>query len=194
MIKTNIVVMGVCGSGKSTLAEHLATRLGGVFLEGDRYHSPENVRKMTAGTPLNDQDRIPWLQTLAEQIQQHTQKDQQCILACSSLKRIYRDQLRKQAGDLLFIYLQGDEATLRNRMQSRQGHYMNIALLQTQLNDLEEPGPEERCLTLSINQSIDEMLTSILQWLQNQHTTLTPGMSVESFTERSGADQHKGKP
>lgn len=189
MMKMNIVVMGVCGSGKSTLAERLASYLGSVFLEGDQYHSPENVSKMTAGIPLNDRDRTPWLSTLAEQIRLNTCEGRHSILACSSLKRRYRDQLRREAGDLLFIYLQGDEITLKERLQSRQGHYMNIALLQTQLNDLEEPGVDEPCLTLSITQSIDEMHSSILQWLQNQYTTLTSLLPVESTPWRSGADQ-----
>jgi len=196
MMKMNIVVMGVCGSGKSTLAERLASHLGSVFLEGDLYHSPENVSKMTAGIPLNDRDRTPWLSTLAEQIRLNNREGRHSLLACSSLKRSYRDQLRREAGDLLFIYLQGDEITLKERLQSRQGHYMNISLLQTQLNDLEEPGLDEPCLTLPITQTIEEMLSNTLQWLQNQYTTLTPFMPVESI----GADQnkqniqHKSKP
>lgn len=166
-----IVVMGVCGCGKSTLAKRLAEQLNGVFLEGDAFHTPANIAKMSSGTPLTDADRQPWLETLGSEIRQQALSGA-VVLACSSLKRSYRDLLRKQAGELFFVYLEGSPDLLNARLSARQGHYMSSSLLQSQLKDLEAPGDDEASVTLSIQESPDHLLECVLEQLSSAKSEL----------------------
>jgi gluconokinase len=134
-----IVVMGVCGTGKSTIGIQLADTLGWAYADADDFHPPANVAKMRAGTPLNDEDRAPWLATLRD----HLQKNPRTILACSALKLHYRDVLRSAATDIRVVYLRGDRELLASRLGSREGHYMPSSLLDSQLAALEEPSSIE---------------------------------------------------
>ena len=143
-----IVVMGVSGSGKSTVASKLAARLGWPFAEADVFHSAANVAKMQAGTPLTDDDRWPWLDALARRIAQARDEGRPCVIACSALRRVYRERLAGGHGDVRFVYLQGDFATIEARMKTRTGHYMPASLLESQLRTLEEPAADEPAMTL----------------------------------------------
>ena len=134
-----IVVMGVCGTGKSTIGIQLADTLGWAYADADDFHPPANVAKMRAGTPLNDEDRAPWLATLRD----HLQKNPRTVLASSALKLRYRDVLRSAAPDIRFVYLHGNRELLASRLGAREGHYMPSSLLDSQLAALEEPSTTE---------------------------------------------------
>jgi gluconokinase len=142
---TCIVVMGVSGSGKSTVAAGLVERLGWDFAEGDDFHPPANVEKMRSGTPLDDEDRWPWLRTLAGWIGEHEQAGTSAVVTCSALKRVYRDLLRDGHPSVWFAHVTADRELLRERVEHRPGHYMPSSLLESQLATLEplqddEPG------------------------------------------------------
>ncbi len=159
-----VVIMGVCGCGKTTVGEGLAAALDGVYLEGDSYHSAENVEKMRSGQPLDDDDRQGWLETLAREIATHAAKPGWCFLGCSALKARYREILRRGDPDLRFIYLHGDEALLRARMEAREGHYMPAGLLDSQLAILEEP---RRALRASVDQPPEAIVEELLNQLRS---------------------------
>lgn len=133
------IVMGVSGSGKTTIGRLLAERLGCPFFDGDDYHPPENVTKMAAGRPLDDEDRAGWLAALAAVIRSGLAAGGGGVIACSALKEKYRSALRVQAGEVMFIYLKGSYELILARLQSRRGHYMRAGLLQSQFDTLDEP-------------------------------------------------------
>jgi gluconokinase len=134
-----IVLMGVSGSGKTTVGKLVAEALGGEFAEGDDYHPPANVAKMHSGIPLDDADRKPWLETLSREIGKWLDAGRTVVLACSALKRSYRDVLRADHDGVFFVYLKGDAALIRSRLAGRHGHYMPASLLDSQIATLEEP-------------------------------------------------------
>jgi len=138
MTATAVVVMGPAGSGKTTVGEALTRRLGWRFLEGDSFHTAANVAKMAAGMPLTDGDRAPWLARIAEELRAAENRGERVVLACSALKEKYRDVLRVAPG-VRFVFLKADEALLLDRLNRRKGHFVNAALLKSQLADLEEP-------------------------------------------------------
>ncbi len=156
-----VVVMGVSGCGKTTLGEALAERWGCQFMEGDRYHSPENVARMAAGIPLTDELRRGWLLTLADLLGQAHAEQRALVLSCSALKRSYRDMLRSHTPGLQFVHLHGELASLERRMQQRTGHYMPASLLSSQLQTLEMPSADEVVLSLDIDQPIPVMLDQL---------------------------------
>jgi carbohydrate kinase (thermoresistant glucokinase family) len=135
--------MGVSGSGKSTVAGALADRLGWVLAEGDDFHPPSNIAKMRSGTPLNDDDRMPWLATIAAWIDARIQAGEPGIVTCSALKRAYRDLLADGRPEVLFVYLKGTVALMSRHLASREGHFMPASLLPTQFESLEEPTTDE---------------------------------------------------
>lgn len=139
-----IVVMGVSGSGKSCIGACLAERLGVAYIDGDDYHSPANIAKMANGIPLDDDDRREWLETLAEHIAAYRRRDASLVLACSALKRRYRDLLRRGDPALRFLFLEGSREQLMQRLMTREAHFFRgEAMLDSQLRDLEEPGNDE---------------------------------------------------
>jgi gluconokinase len=146
----HVIVMGVSGSGKTTVGEALAKQLGFEMIEGDDYHPPSNVEKMAAGVPLTDEDREPWLQTLAGVLTDRHARKRGTVLACSALRRTYRDVVRSAvpADETFFVLLDADAETLRVRMQSRRGHYMPPGLLESQLATLELLQPDEPGVTV----------------------------------------------
>jgi gluconokinase len=153
--------MGVCGTGKTTVGEALAKRLACPFLEGDSFHPPANIEKMSAGMPLDDADRWPWLDHLGQAIAEHAQRNDHVIAACSALKRIYRDRLRHHAGDILFVLLDGDRGVLGDRLAARADHYMPASLLASQLAILERPGSDEISLALDAALAPEDLVRRI---------------------------------
>jgi len=135
--------MGAAGAGKTTIGAHLAAALGWTFVEGDDRHPPRNVDKMHAGIPLTDSDRAPWLASLHATVARTTERRENLVLACSALKRSYREILRGECRGVRFVYLKTSEAELSRRLSDRTGHFVGPALLQSQLATLEEPDRDE---------------------------------------------------
>ncbi len=135
--------MGVSGTGKSTLGTLLAARLDRPFLEGDEFHPPENVAKMSAGVPLTDDDRWPWLDALVAAMAEHDEAGRSTVLACSALRRAYRDRLRAAPGRVRFVLVDVPADELQRRMSARRHHYMPASLLTSQLETLEPLGDDE---------------------------------------------------
>lgn len=154
--------MGVSGCGKSEVGQRLAQALGVRFLEGDAYHSPSNVAKMAAGIPLDDADRADWLRALQAEIAQARARGEGVVLACSALKRRYRDVLRDGAPDLRFAHLSGPRDLIAERMLARTAHYMPASLLDSQLRDLEPLQPDEYGVLLDIRKPLDVLTDDIL--------------------------------
>lgn len=151
------VVMGVSGSGKSTVAERLAAEHGWDFLEGDLLHPAANRAKMAGGTPLDDEDRRPWLEAIAAWIADHLRAGRNGVVACSALRRVYRDRLRQAGPGVRFIYLRVPRPTLFERMTHRQ-HYMPASLLDSQLATLEEPGADEGAVCVAAAGTLEATL------------------------------------
>ena len=162
---TVLVVMGVSGSGKTTIAERLAERLGWQFQEGDDLHAPANIAKMKAGTPLTDADRAPWLEAIAALIDRWLAAGQDGIVACSALKHAYRTILLKDRPKVRLVYLQADEALLKDRLSKRQGHFMPPSLLASQLATLEEPSSDEQPIVAHVGAAPDSVVTDIMSQL-----------------------------
>ena len=163
------VVMGVSGCGKTTVGQALAAHLGCPFYDGDDFHSPQNVAKMASGFPLNDDDRAPWLDSLAALIREHLDKGETGVLASSALKRRYRDKLRVD-DRVQFIFLDGDFDLIWGRMQARQDHYMKAEMLQSQFDALEVPD-EDEAITVPIDRSVEEIVAQTIAALQKNKIT-----------------------
>jgi len=133
-----VALMGVCGSGKTTVGRALAAALRWLFHDADDFHPPENVAKMASGVPLDDTDRVPWLAKIADTLAQGEARGEHAVLACSALKRAYRDRIAT-AGDVRFVYLKGDLPTIAARLATRKHEYMPASLLASQFAALEEP-------------------------------------------------------
>jgi carbohydrate kinase (thermoresistant glucokinase family) len=146
-----IVVMGVASSGKTSLGERLANHLGWPFRDADSFHPPENVAKMSGGTPLNDDDRKPWLAAIAAWIDDLRAAGRNGIVTCSALKKRYRDVIVGDRPDVALVYLKGSRALIGARMAARQHHFMPPALLDSQFAALEEPGEDERPLVAPVD-------------------------------------------
>ena len=157
MTAPKIVVMGVSGCGKSRIGAALATRLGLRFLDGDSLHPPANIAKMARGTPLDDADRAPWLDAVGAALGVRAD-----VVACSALKRAYRDRIRMQAPGAVFIHLAGDRAVLARRVASRPGHFMPPALLDSQLATLEPLQPDEAGYVVDLNQTPAQIVDRIV--------------------------------
>jgi len=161
-IATRWVVMGVSGCGKSAIGGALAQQLHVPFLEGDAYHTPANVAKMSAGTPLTDDDRAGWLQALHDEIRAAREAGAGVVLSCSALKRRYRDLLRAADPALRFAHLDGSRALILSRMEGRAGHYMPTSLLDSQLAALEPLGADEAGITLDIAATPADLVAAIV--------------------------------
>jgi len=157
-----IVVMGVSGVGKTTVAEVLARRLDWTFCDGDLFHPLANVEKMRSGKPLTDEDRWPWLQAVAVEIDRHRRAQKGFVVACSALKRAYRKILTQDRPDVQLVYLQGDHDLIMSRLASRQGHYFPAKLLDSQFATLEEPDASENAITILVDKDIDAVVDEII--------------------------------
>ena len=155
-----IVVMGVAGAGKSTVGALLAARLGLAFIDGDQLHPESNKQKMSAGIPLNDKDRSPWLNAIERAL-----GSGDVVVACSALKRKYRDRFRAVAPEVRFIYLFGTIDLLADRLAARSHEYMPASMLGSQLEALEPPDSTEAALTINIEKGPDEIINAAIHWL-----------------------------
>lgn len=155
-----IMLIGVSGAGKTTIGRLLARRLGWPFVEGDEFHSPANVEKMRSGIPLSDADRWPWLDAIRAEIDDVLGRGGSAVVACSALKRAYRDRLRRDG--VTFVHLEGDPDLLRRRIRQRQGHFFDDSLLTSQLETLEKP---ERALTVDVSDAPHTVVERIVEGL-----------------------------
>ncbi|WP_430260629.1 gluconokinase [Neorhizobium sp. IRS_2294] len=161
-----VVVMGVSGCGKSSVGDGLARRIGANFIEGDSLHPAANAEKMRAGMALDDADRGPWLDALGQTLG----GDSNVVVSCSALKRTYRDRLRALAGrPLVFVYLHGGREVLAARMAERCHDYMPLSLLDSQLATLDPPYGEDRVVTIEINQPLEAIVVSALEYLASSN-------------------------
>lgn len=160
-----VVVMGVCGVGKTAIGEGIARGLNLPFLEGDSFHPDGNVEKMRAGIPLTDDDRRPWLQRMADALSDHAGGG--AVLACSALKRWYRDALR-EGGEFRLVFLDGDRALIAGRMTARPSHYMPVTLLDSQIALLEPPTSDERALRVDVSAPTAEIVATVLEWIERE--------------------------
>ena len=154
------IVFGVSGTGKTTIGKLLAQELGWRFYEADDFHPRANIEKMRSGRPLTDEDRWPWLKLLREQIARSLAAKEDAVLACSALKRAYRERLRV-SDDVKFVFLRGDYALIKNQLRRRRSHFMNPALLRSQFADLEEPKPDEDAITIELGRTPEELVAEI---------------------------------
>ncbi|HZR73652.1 gluconokinase [Bradyrhizobium sp.] len=158
--------MGVSGSGKSTIAAALAARLQWTFEDGDRFHPASNVEKMRAGHPLSDEDRWPWLEAIADEIGRVCKAGGHVVIACSALKHAYRDVLLRGRDDVRFVFLNGDQALIAERLARRKGHFMPPGLLDSQFKTLEPPEADERPITVSIDAPVETIIIDIIAQLR----------------------------
>ncbi|WP_321384707.1 gluconokinase [Rhizobium sp.] len=155
-----IVIMGVSGCGKSSVGAALAEKLGTSYVDGDDLHPAANIAKMSAGLPLNDEDRWPWLALVGESL---SKTEGLAIIGCSALRRVYRDKIRSMVSEpVLFIHLAGSKEVIAARMGKRSGHFMPGSLLDSQFATLEPPQSDELALTIDIDQPLDGMISAIL--------------------------------
>jgi len=158
---TAIVVMGVSGCGKSTVGLRLARKLARDFLEGDTFHPPANVEKMSRGVPLDDADRLPWLKAIAAAIDSARRSGRQVVVTCSALKRAYRAVLADGHDDVAFVFLKGGKDLIAQRLAARAGHFMPPKLLDSQFAALEEPAGDEPSVMLAIEDTPDQIVAAI---------------------------------
>jgi gluconokinase len=156
--------MGVSGSGKTTIARALAARLGWRFAKGDEFHSAANVAKMRAGVALTDEDRWPWLDAIAAWIRETRARGERCVVACSALKRAYRERIAGGRDDVRFVYLEGSYDTIAARLETRTGHYMPLSLLRSQFDTLEPPG-DESAVVARVDDSPERIVAHIMSGL-----------------------------
>jgi gluconokinase len=169
-----LVLMGVAGSGKSTIAEALATRIGWRCEDGDKFHPESNIAKMSAGHPLTDEDRWPWLQAIADEIDRICKRGEHVVIGCSALKRAYRDVLVHGREDVRIVYLDGSRELIAQRLKARKGHFMPPSLLESQFNALQPPGTDERPVTVSVDAAAGTIVDDIMRKLGSDVRGSTP--------------------
>ncbi|SMF51892.1 gluconokinase [Cellulosimicrobium cellulans J34] len=168
----HLVVMGVAGSGKTTVATLLARHLGTEYAEADQFHPQANIDKMSAGTPLTDEDRWPWLEAIRDWLSAEADAGRSGVVTCSALKRSYRDLLRTADGSVCFVHLDGSRELLGERMEHRSGHFMPTSLLPSQLATLEPLADDEPGFTLDVASTPEQIVEQILA---RTHLSVVPG-------------------
>ena len=162
-----VIIFGVAGVGKTTIGELLVQELGWKFYDGDDFHPPANIDKMQRGEALTDEDRQPWLESLRKAIERSVVANENAVLACSALKKKYRERLRVSA-EVKFVFLHGSRARIAEQLKHRRGHFMDPALLDSQFADLEEPGPSENVTTIELGDDPHELVEKIKTSLREQ--------------------------
>jgi gluconokinase len=162
----HVVVMGVAGSGKTTVARILAERLNRPYAEADEFHPAENIAKMSAGTPLTDEDRWPWLRAIRDWLTERTRAGESTVVTCSALKVVYRDVLREAEGRIRFLHLDPPAVVLEDRMEHRAGHFMPPSLLASQLETLQPLTPLEDGVTVAVEAPPDVVADHALAALE----------------------------
>jgi gluconokinase len=175
-----LVVMGVSGSGKTTVASELAGRLHWTFEDGDRFHPKSNVEKMSAGQPLTDEDRWPWLNAIADEIERVCTARGHVVVACSALKRTYRDVLMRGRDDVRIVFLNGTQQLIAHRLSLRKDHFMPPGLLDSQFRTLEPPGLDENTIDVSIDAPVDTIVDNIVIKLETATAGRNSGDRKES--------------
>ncbi len=160
-----IVVMGVSGSGKTRVGAALAKAIGARFVEGDSYHPAQNIERMASGKPLRDEDRWGWLDAIGVEIASTERDGGRLVVACSALKRLYRDRLRRASRRILFVYLEVGRDVAAGRVASRKGHFMPASLIDSQFAALEPPAAGEAALTLDASQSPADLVAAVSEAL-----------------------------
>jgi len=168
---TIAVIMGVAGCGKSTIAGMLAKRRGWSVIEGDAFHPRANVEKMSAGIPLTDEDRWPWLRAIAAEIDARRTRGESSVVASSALKRAYRVILIGERSDVVLVYLKGSKELISARLKARRRHFMPPSLLDSQFATLEEPGPDEAPIVLSIEPPVEAIVDELERQLDQRGQT-----------------------
>lgn len=158
-----VIAMGVSASGKSTFGQRLAERMGARFIDGDDLHPASNLRKMTAGQPLDDEDRRPWLKAIQTAMRQECRNGRSLVIACSALKKTYRDLLRDSGPSVFFAFLDLDEATVLERIRQRPAHFMKASMVQSQFATLEVPEGEENTIRLDGEKPVDILVEEFLK-------------------------------
>ncbi|WP_394129237.1 gluconokinase [Shewanella maritima] len=166
---SSIIVMGVSASGKSTFAWQLAKQLQAKFIDGDDLHPRANIDKMASGQPLNDDDRAPWLTRINDAVYSLHSKQERGVIACSALKKQYRDAIRVNNANVTVIYLHASKEVLLARLTQRQGHFMKAKMIESQLATLEAPHDEPNTLIIDAEQPVDIMVAQICQQLTPQN-------------------------
>ena len=167
------VIMGVSGAGKSTVGNALARRLGWAFVDGDSLHPPSNMAKMHVGQALDDRDRKPWLAATAAQIDAWLQRGKPGVIACSALKRRYRNAIIGDRTAVRLIYLEGSQTLIAHRLTQRRGHFMPATLLDSQFAALEPPAPEENAIVASIDNPVEAIVEHIVTVLSSRQASMT---------------------
>jgi carbohydrate kinase (thermoresistant glucokinase family) len=167
-----VLLMGVAGSGKSTTGQNLARHLGWEFRDADTFHPPANIAKMKSGAPLTDEDRWPWLDAIGSWVDDRRRDGGTGIVSCSALRRRYRDRLREGRPEMALVFLDGSFATIAERMQRRKGHFMPPALLQSQFDTLERPGPDEHAVQVSVTMAPRKVVERIVKELRLEPSRL----------------------
>lgn len=170
MFKGAVIVMGVTSCGKTSMGEGLAKELDCPFIEGDKLHPAANIAKMSAGTPLNDADRWPWLEAIGKAMKAECEAGRGVVAACSALKKSYRQKLAEAAGrPITFIFLHGSRELLAARMAERKGHFMPTSLLDSQLATIEVPGPDEDAVHLDVVLPVSELVNRAKAYLMKKN-------------------------
>ena len=164
-VPRHVVIMGAAGSGKTTVSTTLSEHLGWIAAEADEFHAPASIASMTAGIPLSDEDRWPWLESIREWMSTQAKNGRSTVIACSALKRSYRDVLSRADGRVQFVHLDGAPEVLSDRMATRRGHWMPVSLLPSQLSALEHLDPDEDGLTVDFLNPPGSISTQILEGL-----------------------------
>lgn len=162
-----LIVMGVSGSGKTTIGEQLAARIGWRYEDADTFHPASNVAKMSAGQPLTDEDRWPWLRAIADEIDRAIAAGERVVIGCSALRRVYRDLLVHGRSDIRIVYLDGTQDLIAGRLGARKGHFMPPGLLTSQFRTLEPPAPDEHAVMVSIDATAETIVDDILRQLKS---------------------------